>query len=594
MTILQDLCALYKLKENDLPQYGWSSEKVIGELRIDSDGCLRGFASYADADSKVRYRLMNVPEHETRSSGSKPYFLCDKAAYFLGRDEKRGQEHFEKSIALHHRVLDGVDDVAAKATLAFLETQKGVDVLTDEQLALLDGGGFLVFRCISSNIPEGVLAHEQEAVKNAWNRYYERQLEGDVIQCCVTGEKKISARLFPQQTGIPGAQSSGAALVSYNDECYCSYGCTTKDKSRNASLSARTAFESGAALSWLASDKSHRVSIGDTQVLLWTDGDRAEEDEFLRLPFALDDIEKGEDDALRERLRVALENIRKGHPIAGVNAETGYHLLGLAPNAARLAVRFYETGTLGQLEASLRMYLADLSMVGFQGENSPVKSLGFYLRQIAPLGKADNIPNTLIASTLSAILKGTRFPRELLMGAIGRMRADKGIISGGASKTYDVTEYRVSLIKACLQREARLKGDTKLERSLTVSLNKENTNIGYLLGRLFAALEHAQKDALGSVGATIRDRYIGAASATPAKVFPQLLRNAQNHISKIEKSDNPGRGIATERRIQEIVDSIESVQGFSATLTYDDQGQFFIGYYQQMRAIYTPKDKDLD
>lgn len=577
MTILKDLCDFYELKKDDLPERGWSDEKVVFELRIRADGSLSGAVSYAD--NGVKHRLLKVPEHDGRTSGVKPFFLCDKAAYFMGRDGKRGEKYLEAARRLHHDVLDDVDDPAARALLLFLDEQKGVDCLTDAQTAAMDGGALLVFRYV----PDGTLLHERAALVDAWNCYCAQQECGQMVQCSVTGERGQAAILFPQQTGIPGAQSSGATLVSYNDECYCSYGLSTDDKSRNASITADAAFRSGTALSYLVKDGSHRVAIGDTQVVFWTDGERASEHEFLLAALNIDRVLTGENEALRERLKASLESIRRGLPVTGVDEATGYHLLGLAPNAARLAVRFYETGTLGQLQKGLRDYLEDIEIVG---ENDRPRSMGFYLRQIAPLGKADNIPNTLVAAAMAAMLKGVSFPHELFMGALGRMRVDKGFVSGKGGKPFDVTAYRVSLMKGYLKRKARLAKNVEAERSFTVALNENNRNAGYLLGRLFAALEHAQGSALGSeVNATIRDRYIGAASATPAKVFPQLLRNAQHHISKA------GYGISEERRIGEIVDCIESMEGFPPTLSYDDQGQFFIGYYQQKQAIYKKNDK---
>lgn len=117
-----------------------------------------------------------------------------------------------------------------------------------------------------------------------------------------------------------------------------------------------------------------------------------------------------------------------------------------------------------------------------------------------------------------------------------------------------------------------------------MSLNQDNTNEGYLLGRLFALLEKAQQDAVSGAGATIRDRYMGAAATTPARVYPQLLKLAQHHIGKSEY------GGYVDRRIQEVMGLLNG--GFPKTLGYEDQGLFYIGYYQQRQALYTRRNDD--
>ena len=163
------------------------------------------------------------------------------------------------------------------------------------------------------------------------------------------------------------------------------------------------------------------------------------------------------------------------------------------------------------------------------------------------------------------------------------MRVDKGYNSRNGKKR-EAMHLRVPMLKACLLRWARLQHDETTERSLTVALNKDNDNKGYVLGRLFAALEKAQRDALGqNINATIRDRYIGSASTTPARVFPQLLKLAQHHISKSEYG-------GAERAIESIMSKIDGEEGFPATLSLSEQGQFYIGYYQQKAAFKTNKN----
>lgn len=226
-------------------------------------------------------------------------------------------------------------------------------------------------------------------------------------------------------------------------------------------------------------------------------------------------------------------------------------------------------------------------MIGRNGESDRPRSIRAYVYQTAALGKAENVPDTLVNASLSALVRNAPFPESLFTLLLQRTRVDKGI-GGSGGKKYDAMNLRAAMLKACLIRYARQRGDKELERSLTVALNDDNRNVGYLLGRLFAVLEKAQIDAIPGANATIRDRFIGSASSTPARVFPQLLKMAQHHISKAEY------GAIADRRIEHIMSLINSEKGFPATLSYDDQGQFFIGYYQQKADFYASKNKQTE
>lgn len=123
-----------------------------------------------------------------------------------------------------------------------------------------------------------------------------------------------------------------------------------------------------------------------------------------------------------------------------------------------------------------------------------------------------------------------------------------------------------------------------------MSLDLQATHPAYLLGRLFAVLEGTQRAALGAqVNATIRDRYFGAAAATPALVFPLLLRNAQNHLARIRK-DKRGLAVNLEKDVQEIVDKLPD--HFAKSLDLKDQGRFAIGYYHQTSARFKKSEDE--
>lgn len=601
--ILDDLNRYYLMKVaepgSDIEKHGWSTEKVSWEFRIDENGSLISVLPLGSDDGKRKFKLMSVPVHDTRTSAPKPFFLCDNAAYFIGleacKNERQKEEYgddfyftdrkLELSREFHHARLDGLDDAGVQAVLRFFDNQSGVANLSHDALLALAQGGFITFYYL----PDNTFIHERMKVVEAWQKYIDEAPCEETIQCAITGNESAPANLFPQLTGFPGAQSAGASLISFNDEAYCSYGRKSADKALNASISEDAAFNVGTALRYLMRSKSNHVSFGDSQIVFWTDAKEQEASDLLSLVFNLDATVGGakEDQNMLDQIRQRLIDIRAGRKSPSFDSGANYYLLCLAPNAARLSVRFFQRGTMGNLERSFQQYLKDVEMIGRNGESDRPRSIRAYVYQTAALGKAENVPDTLVNASLSALVRNAPFPESLFTLLLQRTRVDKGI-GGSGGKKYDAMNLRAAMLKACLIRYARQRGDKELERSLTVALNDDNRNVGYLLGRLFAVLEKAQIDAIPGANATIRDRFIGSASSTPARVFPQLLKMAQHHIPKAEY------GAIADRRIEHIMSLINSEKGFPATLSYDDQGQFFIGYYQQKADFYASKNKQTE
>jgi CRISPR-associated protein Csd1 len=249
-------------------------------------------------------------------------------------------------------------------------------------------------------------------------------------------------------------------------------------------------------------------------------------------------------------------------------------VLGLAPNASRLSIRFWLVDTFGELAQRLAQHEQDLHIEPRPWQTAP--SVWRLALATAPSregrSKSEDIPPQLAGELLRAILTGGTYPGSLLNIILMRMRAD-GEISGA----------RVAICKAVLSRNYH-------NEEIAVSLDKESSQPGYLLGRLFATLEYVQRNALGGqVNATIRDRYYGAASATPASIFPMLLRNTQNHLAKLRK-ERPGQAVNLERDIREIVAGLPD--RFLRSLRIEEQGRFAIGYYHQSRAYFAKRGAD--
>ncbi|HNE27447.1 MAG TPA: type I-C CRISPR-associated protein Cas8c/Csd1, partial [Pseudomonadales bacterium] len=198
-------------------------------------------------------------------------------------------------------------------------------------------------------------------------------------------------------------------------------------------------------------------------------------------------------------------------------------------------------------------------------------SMWWLLSRIAAQEKTDNIPPNLAGDWMRAILAGLPYPDSLFQAALRRIQAER-----------KVSYPRAAILKACLNRKQRFSHSS--EKEITVSLDQENINIGYRMGRLFAVLEKIQEDAQPNINATIRDRYYSAASGTPASVMPILMRMKNHHLSKLP---HKGQQVNYERLLGEILGEIKD---FPNQLSLQDQGRFAIGYYHQRQDFFTKRE----
>lgn len=397
------------------------------------------------------------------------------------------------------------------------------------------------------------------------------------------------------------------SIVSFNDDAYLSYrGSLEKIRSvkkennsgANAPISEQAAFAYTTALNHLLRRDPHnrqRVQIGDTTVVFWAQAKTTEQAQnaedvfadFMRGDDADDDPAIADRQATR-RLELVLKQVRQARPLRELDAplddDARIFVLGLAPNASRLSIRFWETQTLARFAKRLADHYDDLTLAPPAWKRAPTPA--FLALQTAPVygehgkPKAEDISPLLAGELTRAILTGTRYPRSLLGAIVMRFRADG-----------QLTPLRVALCRAVLAREARLNRQQGLstdQKEPPMSLDTGNTDPGYLLGRLFSSLENLQRAALGSqINATIRDRYYGAASATPASIFPVLLRSAQNHFGKLRK-DKAGLAVNLEKEVGQIIDALPP--GFPRNLPIQEQGRFAIGYYHQTQARFVRND----
>jgi CRISPR-associated protein Csd1 len=563
---------------------GYSQEKIGYELLLDAHGALVAVNDIRDTSGKKPLpRSLSVPQPEKRTVGIKSNVLWDKTSYSLGvsANSKRADQEHAAFKTLHREALASETDPGLQALLAFINDWEPARFAEDPLFndEMLDAN--MVFRMDG----ERAYLHERPAARALRARLLGGDGGARTGQCLVTGETLPLARLHASIKGVNGAQSAGASIVSFNLDAFTSYG---KDQGDNAPISEQAAFAYTTALNYLLRrdpGNRQRMQIGDATVVFWAvaaDARQAEAAEDL-LESMLDP--PSDDGQEAQKLRGALENVRQGRPLHELDPDlddgTQIYILGLAPNASRLSIRYWQRDTLAVFARRLADHFDDLHLKPSPWKTPP--AIWKLLLATAPAyqGKAssEDVPPQLAGELTRAILGGGRYPRSLLNTLVMRFRAD-GDISG----------TRVALCKGILARERRLDGIHTLhhhDQGVPVSLDTANTDPGYLLGRLFSTLENVQRAALGKdINATIRDRYYGAASATPANVFPMLLRNAQHHLSRVRK-DKPGLAVNLEKEIGETIDLLGTA--FPRSMRIDAQGHFAIGYYHQTQARFAPR-----
>jgi len=574
----------YRLSAHDkVPAFGYSDEKISYALLISLDGEVKDVLDLRDTSGKKPVpRAMTVPQPAKRTAGIKSNFLWDKSSYVLGASakvsERTAQEH-EACKASHRTWLAGNDDPGLNALLKFFDwwIPERFSSLSCFKEEMLDAN--FIFRLDDGSQQ---YLHERPAARELRAKLL-TDSEAKKGLCLVTGEHLTPARLHPAVKGVNGAQSSGASIVSFNLDAFTSYG---KEQGDNAPVSEAAAFAYTTVLNHLLRRSEHnrqRLQIGDASVVFWAVADDAKKAEQAEDLFALLLDPPPPDDATETaKLHSVLNGIAQGQALReidpGLDDATRFYVLGLAPNASRLSIRFWQADTLAVFVRRIAEHYNDLLIEPIPWKSEP--ALWRLLYATAPSrdgkAKAEDISPLLAGEVMRAILTGRHYPLSLLGNVIMRFRAD-GDISG----------LRIALCKAVLTRNARL--NHQPEKEITVSLDTSILDAAYRLGRLFAVLEGIQRAALGKdINATIRDRYYGAASATPATVFPILLRNAQNHLAKVRK-EKPGLAHVLDADISEILDGMDS--HLPKNLSMESQGRFAIGFYHQQQARFARKDK---
>ncbi len=566
--ILQALYDYYQRKAADpdparrLPAFGLEDKDIPFIVELTTEGKPLGIVDTRQIDGKKKVaRRYLVPKGVKRSSGVAANLLWDTAEYVLGIDTRGKPERVaEQHSTFRQRIAElpesARQDAGIQALERFYANGGAAELVNDASWPeILEGNPVMTFRLHN----DGDLVCQRPAVVAA-SRNDDDAGQANAV-CLVTGEPAATERLHTVIKGVWGAQSSGATLVSFNLDAFASFN---KEQGDNAPVSPFAAFAYTTALNHLLDRNSRqRFQVGDASTVFWAQKEDAEAESAFAAIFG----EPGDPDARTELVRGLLSAVQSGQ-FDGGRGENRFYVLGLAPNAARISVRFWHAAPLHEIAQRIRQWFNDLKMVR-SAKDPEYPSLFRLLAACAQQGKADNIPPNLGGDIMRAILAGSRFPASWLNAAVQRCRAEQ-----------NVTYLRAAAIKACLNRSRR-STDSSFVQEFSDMLDLENTNPAYRLGRLFAVLEKIQEEANPGLNATIRERYYGAASSTPVAVFTTLLRLKNHHLAKLV---NRGRAVNFERLLGEI---LGGVADFPKHLNLPDQGRFSLGYYHQRQDFFS-------
>lgn len=562
-----------KAAEGLIAQDGWIRGGIDFLLEIDLDGYLRNIADLREGEGRKKlsrsFNLPNIGKQALKhsNSGKDANLLWDNAAFVFGLGDK-GNLRLQSMIdAIDHWIGPAGDD-GVNAVRKFL--QKGLENRSHLDFALnhpdygeilKEGSVKLSFRVLQTPYQAVFLS---PVVASA----LEHAGRGDdpdarIGTCLVTGKQNTAVEAtHPVIKGVRHAQSAGASIVSFNKDAFNSY---SKTQSLNAPVSKVVASRYVKALNTLLDSSRQRLDIGDASVVFWSEEQTAFETDFSLF---FQEPEKNDPDAGTEKVKALFESVRTGAYMED-NGTTRFFILGLAPNMARISIRFWKVGTVSEFSSKIREYFDDFAII------KPPKEPEYYsvwriLVNIATQDKSENIPPNLAGDFMRSILEGTPYPITLLQAVLRRIRSDTD---------NRVKPVRAALIKAYLNRYRRFYPDQSY-KEVEWELDTNQMSVGYLLGRLFAVLEKIQEEANPGIKATIRERFYGSACATPVTVFANLLRLKNHHLAKLESK---GRVVHFEKLLGEIM---EHLKDFPAHLNLHEQGLFAIGYYHQRQAFF--------
>lgn len=566
--ILQALYEYYQRKsadqKNHIAPMGWEWKEIPFLVVIDKEGNFVTLEDTREGEGrKRRAKEFLVPMSEKKTSGIRSNLLWDNVEYVLGANPRNRDDITKRHDAFLERIGSELFQIKDSPPISCVLRFLGKSPLTQIEKQFLcsaswkealESNAFVTFKMegsedstIFDSLRDKIIIKTESCLRDV---------------CLVSGEKKYIARLHPAIKGVRGTNTTGGSLVSFNLDAFNSYG---KTQNFNAPIGEETAFAYTTALNvLLGKDSLNKSLVGDTSLVFWaqnsSEGAYDIEENFAWYVF---DPPKDDPDRGVRAVKGLYEAMKSGH--IPVFDENRFYVLGLSPNAARIAIRFWRSGTVREFGERILKHFDDIS-IDKGPKDSEYLTVNQMLRATAFEYKMENVPPNMCGAVMTSILDGTTYPNSLHQQCLRRTRAERKI-----------TYARAAILKGCLNRKNYIKG------GLQMSLDRNNSNSGYLLGRLFAILEKIQETANPNINTTIRDRFYGAASSSPVAVFSQLLKLKNHHLAKIE---NRGLKVFYEKEIGEVMNGIYK---FPANLSIDDQACFAIGYYHQRQDFFSKK-----
>lgn len=575
--ILQALVAYYNklAARGEISKPGWAKAKISWAIELGDDGSVLGIlplkAESPDGKKQIPRKIL-LPAPITKASSVRSNFLWENAEYLLGvqtkKDGGKTAERFAAAKELHDSLLADVHTPVAEAIKAYFaacDPAAIASMLPDGCMDELRKGANLTF------LYQNRFPGEFPELCAAWDAHYGGEKIGETFVDVVTGEVVVPEATHPSIKNVQDAQPSGAALVSFNAEAFESFG---RKQNLNAPMGKETAFAYTSALNSLTGDKDHRQHIGDMTVVYFAEDAEPVYQDVMDLCFA------GSDDRVTDaELHSILQNIAAGKQtdFAGktLSPDDRFYLLGISPNASRLSVRCFRQSSFGDVISRIKQHYDDIAIVTDNRSKWVDIPLWALLRETVNPNANDKTPAPQMAGdTLRAVLTGGRYPETLYRQTLLRIRAE-----------HDITRGKAAIVKGYLLRNTKHRKDyAYIKEASTMALNEASNYTPYVLGRLFSTLEAVQSAANPGINTTIKDKYFNSACATPAAVFPILLKLANSHLKKL------GGGLAVNysKQIGELTARLETA--FPKTLSLEEQGAFILGYYHQTQKRFEKKN----
>ena len=584
--ILKELCDYYDVlagdREINISTYGYEEVSATYEAVLSIDGELVGMQSLVNQATKKRKTFIMPKGMKKSGIASSP--VCDNIAYIFGISGKKGEkkidaEKFQVAKKLHLELFEHDDSPEAKAIVSFFNKWEINKAWDNEHLLqhYNEKGEAFTGNVVFKLLGETRYFHETDEIKNIWLQKNSETAQKDdkvVRQCSITGKISPITQLHEQFSGVKGASTMGASLVCFNKDSDLSYNLK---QSFNAAVSEEAMFKYSTALKYMLASSKQKLCIGDDTAVFWASSTNTIYTDLILSIFNITDNEDNDEEKndllsrdrqTEETIKKVLENGAEGLAfVPDIDPEVNFCILGLAPNAGRISVRYFYCDTFSVFCDRIKAHYDDIQIVG---DKHHINIYSLIYATISSNSK-DKKANPLLGGAVSrAILTGGLYPRLLFSQTILRTKTETS-----------VSQARAAIIKGFLTRQNRLLKQNKEE--VSVSLNMQSTNSAYILGRVFSILEMIQKRALGKVNATIKDKYFASACSNPSLVFPNLLKLAQHHLAKLE-------GPYYDNLLCETLARLES-ESFPKVLGMEDQGRFILGYYQQAQKFYEKKNK---